>query len=310
MNSKKWMAWLLCWTGALALAQTTGGAIETSAGRIEVLGQNFQALAPIGPSQTRIVVYSLPDNRLPGATSIFVNGAYHASLIKGAYSDLCYSPGPAEIGARQTEVGQRPKDQPDTITALSLQGARTYFLRVREQSGRPLLQPVAAEQALQELPKERLQQHTISRVAQDCITTAGVEPVQNEPAARHTLQSDTLFAFGRSDRAGLTVAGFSSIDQLMARLRADYSRIDRLHIVGHADPLGDNAINERLAIERANTVRQYIDSTGQMRVPMTAEGRGSRELVVTQCSRIDSPQARLCNAPNRRVVIEVNGQRR
>lgn len=307
MNSKKWMAWLLCWTGALALAQTTGGAIETSAGRIEVLGQNFEALAPIGPSQTRIVVYSLPDNRLPGATSIFVNGAYHAPLIKGAYSDLCYSPGPAEIGARQAEVGQRPKDQPDTITALSLQGARTYFLRVREQSGRPLLQPVAAEQALQELPKERLQQHTISRVAQECITSTVAAPTQ---AARHSLQADTLFAFARSDRAGMTSAGFSSIDQLMAVLRRDYSRIDRLHVVGHADPLGDDAINERLARERANTVRQYIDSTGQINAPLSAEGRGSREPVVTDCSRMDSPQARLCNAPNRRVVIEVSGQRR
>lgn len=297
--------WLLCLSSALTLAQTSRGVIETANGQIDVLGQNYQRLGTIGTQQSRIVLYSREDLRMAGATSVFVNGTYHASLIQGAYSDLCYSPGTVELSARQVQVGQRPKDLPDTITSLQLIGGQTHYLRVSEQAGRPVLQPVPATQAEQELPTKRLQLHTISRVAQDCVVSN--EPVQ---ASRVTLGADTLFAFARADRDGMTASGVGAIDRLIERLRNDYSRIDRLHIIGHADPLGDYAINENLAIQRANTVRQYIDSTSQLRVPISAEGRGSREPVVTSCPRLDSPQARACNQPNRRVVIEVLGIRR
>ena len=312
MNFKKLIACLSLLGSAVVLAQTAERVIESGATRIEVLGQNFSGLVPISAKQSRLVVYSLDDLALPGATSIFVNGTYHASLIKGAYSELCYSTGNVELGARQMEVGQRPKDRADSVTALELQGARTHYLRVREQAGRPVLEPVPAEQAQRELPARRLQLHTISRVAQDCIYSA--EPVQMAPAqpepTRHPLSQDTLFAFARSDLAGLTGTGRQAIEQLLGRLRKDYSRIERLHIIGHADPLGDAARNERLSIDRANTVRQYIDTTAQLGVPVSIESRGSRELVVTDCPATDSAQARECHQPNRRVVIEVTGLRR
>lgn len=310
MVSKKLAVWLMSVLTSLSWAQTSSTILESASGRIEVLGQNYATAPAISTRQSRIVVYSLGDQRLQGATSIFVNGTYHASLIQGAYSDLCYSPGNVELGARQMQVGQRPKDPPDTITAMQLRGGQTHYLRVREQGGRPVLEPVAAAQAERELPARRLQLHTLSRVAQECIVSS--EPTQVTPAeaSPHTLAADTLFAFARSDRAGMTALGTRAIDNLVQRLRNDYSRIDRLHIIGHADPLGSYIINERLAIERANTVRQYIETTRLLDVPISAEGRGSREPVLTECSRIDTPQARECNQPNRRVVIEVTGVRR
>lgn len=309
MNFKKMMA---CWAllgSAAVMAQTANRVIEAGATRIEVLGQNFAGLPPISPKQSRLVIYSLDDLSLPGATSIFVNGTYHASLIKGAYSELCYKTGDVELGARQMEVGRRPKDLPDTITVVGLKGAATQFLRVREQGGRPLLEPVPAAQAERELPAKRLQLHTISRVAQECVI-APPAPVVPAVITNHSLSADTLFAFARSDRAAMTSLGTAAIDNLVGRLRNDYSRIESLNIIGHADPLGNPAINERLAIERANTVRQYIESTSQLRTPISAEGRGAREPVATNCPRVDSPLARECNQPNRRVVIQVTGELR
>ena len=89
-----------------------------------------------------------------------------------------------------------------------------------------------------------------------------------------------------------------------------FSRIERLHIIGHADPLGAPAVNNRLSLERANTVRSYIDGSKQLNAPISVEGRGAREPVVVHCSRVDTPQARECNQPNRRVVVEVTGTRR
>ncbi len=308
MILKKIAIWLMCCMfGMAAVAQTRNTAIESGDTRIEVLGQNYAHGVRLGKGQARMVVYSLEEGRLQGATSVFVNGSYHASLIKGAFSDLCYRPGEVELGARQVQAGQRPKDGPDTITATRLVGGQTHYLRVREQDGRPVLFPVSAAQAMQELPTKRLQLHTISRVAQDCIE-APPAPETTAPE-QHTLAVDTLFAFARSDRQGMTEAGLAAIDQLMTTLRKDYSRIHRLHIVGHADPLGDVGFNERLSVERANTVRQRIESLGQFNLPITSEGRGAREPVVTGCGQVATPQAQACNQPNRRVVIEVTGSR-
>lgn len=275
--------------------------------RIDVLGERFAQLPAVSSSQSRIVVYRLPDNRA-GATSVFVNDRYHASLVPGAWSQLCYSTGPVEIAARQMEAATRPaKDRYDAISAINLQAGQVHYLRVSDASNRPVLRPVPAAQALQEIGATRQQLHTVSRVAQDCVEVMHTPAVL---AQTYNLPADTLFAFDRSDRSGMTDAGTRAIDVLLTRLHNDYSRIDRVHLVGHADPLGRPERNERLAIERANTVRDYITQTGQLQAPMTAEGRSSREPVVRHCGSVATPQAIACNLPNRRVAVEVTGVRR
>ncbi len=96
----------------------------------------------------------------------------------------------------------------------------------------------------------------------------------------------------------------------MARIRKDYVRIDSVHVIGHADPLGSPDFNHRLSVNRANTVRQYLKTSGQISAPVTSEGRGARQLVETRCARQPTNAAILCNQANRRVVTEVTGQRR
>lgn len=272
--------------------------------RIDVLGERFAQLPAVATSQSRIVLYRLDDSR-SGATSVFVNDRYHASLVPGAWSQLCYRTGPVEIATRQMDAATRPaKDRYDAISAITLQGGQVHYLRVSEANNRPVLRPVPAAQALQEISATRLQLHTVSRVAQDCVESLPVL------AQTYTLAADTLFAFDRSDRAGMTDAGTRAIDLLLSRMHNDYSRIDRVHLVGHADPLGRPERNERLSIERAQTVREYIGRTGLLQAPMTAEGRSSREPVVRDCGTVATPQAIACNLPNRRVAVEVTGIRR
>lgn len=304
-----WLAALPVWaqsgTGQYpaTIESTSAGAL----GRINVLGERFAALPAVSANQSRVVVYRLQDGR-PGAISVFVNDRYHTSLVPGAWSQLCYSTGPVEIATRQMQAASRPaKDPYDAISALTLQPAQAYYLRVSEQGSRPVVVPVPATQALQELGGTRLQLHTVSRVAQDCVEAG---PAPAVVAQTYTLQADTLFAFNRSDRAAMTDAGTRAIDLLLANVQRDYSRIDRLHLIGHADPLGLPERNERLAIERANTVREYIAQTRLLQVPITAEGRGSREPVVRHCGASATPQAIACNLPNRRVAVEVTGVRR
>lgn len=279
------------------------------------LGVPFKPVAGVSSAQSRVVIYRGAQSPLPGATSIFLDGRYHASLEAGAWSALCYITGNVELGARQMLVGSAPKDLPDTITAMSLMPGQTHYLRVQQSGAQPVLQPVAETQALQELVGAREQMHTVSRVAQACNevlapVTPVLAPAAPIPAQTLTLPADTLFAFDRSDRDAMTDNGTRAIDSLLARLAQDFSRIDRVHLIGHADPLGSPERNERLAIERAQTVRDYIATTSQLQAPITTEGRGAREPVVLHCGSVASARAIACNQPNRRVAIEVTGVRR
>lgn len=307
---------LVCASGiALAQAGRSPSYIETQqAGvnaRIEVLGQAFTSPYPIGADQSRIMLYRTTQGRLSGATSVFVDGRYHTSLVPGAWSALCYRSGAAELGARQMQVGSRPKDLADSITAVQLQGGQTHYLRVQEEQGRPVLQPVPAAQAHQEMSQFKEQVHTVSRVAQACRegVAPGAVAQPGNALQRITLPADTLFAFNRSDAAGMTGAGLAAMDNLLAMLHADFARVEALHVVGHADPLGNAQDNERLALQRARTVATYLQ-TRSSSLAITTEGRGDRDPVVSTCSRQITARSIACNQPNRRVVVEVLGTRR
>ncbi len=300
-----------------AQAQT---AIETSqAGanaRIDVLGSPFSAPLGTAASQSRVLVYRGADSSgLKGATGVFVNGQYHTSLVAGGYSQLCIEPGAVEIGARQMRIGRNAKDNYDSLTATRLLAGQSQYFAVYEDAARPVLKPVPAAQALQEMVGTRLQMHTVSRVtkAQDCLSApAPVAAPVMVPAMpqQFALSGDALFAFGRSDAAGMTSQGLAVIDQLVSRIRSDYTHINHIHVIGHADPLGSQQANQRLSSERADTVRRYIERVSQISARITSEGRGSRQLVERSCAVVASASAIACNQPNRRVVVEVVGQRR
>lgn len=284
--------------------------------KIEVLSTLYALSQSVGQSQGRIVVYRTRESaRLEGATSIFVNGQYHTSLIPDGFNFLCLATGEVEVGARQYRVGGKARDPYDTVTATRLLNGQTQYLLVTEDDGRPVMKPVSAEQAMRDLKQSRLQVHTVSRVtqAQDCKVESAPAPVQAavmQPKDQYVLMVDVLFAFAKSDMAGLTQQGQATIDEMIARIQTKYERIDRIHLVGHTDPLGTAAFNDRLARERADTVRQYMERTMKIPARMTSEGRSFKELVKTGCERKASPRAIACNQPNRRVVAEITGVKR
>jgi hypothetical protein len=135
---------------SLSQAQTSVTTNQAGANaKIDVLGGGFTPLTNIGVSQSRIVVYrTFNTQQLPGATGVFIQGQYHTSLVPGGYSQLCLPPGQFEVGARQFRVGQNARDSYDTITAIALPPAQTQYVRVEESSGRPVMKPVTAAQAL------------------------------------------------------------------------------------------------------------------------------------------------------------------
>jgi OOP family OmpA-OmpF porin len=285
------------------------------------LGDRFAMFDRITAQQTRVIFYRPVTQAQLGAATIYVNGYYHTSLIPGGYTELCMAPNKAELGVRIVENGRNPRDSLDTITAINLMAGQTTFMRLREPGyARAVLQPVAAATAQPELQTTRLQVHTISRLpdALECIDGGPapapapvVAPVAvNVKPQQINLAADALFAFSKSDKNSMTLTGRQSLDNLISKIKGEYITIDRINVIGHADPLGIEALNMRLASDRAITVRDYLLTNGLQNTRVTGEGRGSREPVVTSCSRVINPVSVLCNQPNRRVVVEISGARR
>jgi OOP family OmpA-OmpF porin len=314
---------LACTIAALSACGATSNPAPTSPAspreisKIDALADPFSLTSnAVAPSQSRIIFYRPLDSASEGASSIYVNGRYHASLVPGGYSPICITPGPAQLGLRHLDVQNRPnKDGFDSITELTAMGGKNQYVRVRSQNGKAIvLVPVTEQQALKELPSTRLQVHTISRVAEATECVEATAPTAPTPAALNTerlqLSFDTLFAFNRSDSAGLTQQGLRAIDQLLNQIRDQFSRVETVRIIGHADPIGDALANDALSAARAKTVRDVIAARSSNTIRITSEGRGERELAVTQCSDKPTPANIACNQPNRRVSIEVTGIKR
>lgn len=128
-------------------------------------------------------------------------------------------------------------------------------------------------------------------------------PPPPQPQVREVdLPSDTLFAFGRADIEDIGGEGRRALDALAQRLRAS-QRVDWVRISGHTDRIGQADYNQRLSLQRAESVRDYLVERGVDAGLIQAEGRGSSE-PVADCPR-GTPDVVSCLAPDRRVHITV-----
>ena len=119
-----------------------------------------------------------------------------------------------------------------------------------------------------------------------------------------TLESDTLFAFGRADFQSLQSEGQRQLSAIANKL-LNTANIGKIVISGHADTLGDSDSNLRVSQQRAETIKTYLIGKGVPARLVDAIGEGSTKPLVrcdAQLARADMIQ---CLAPNRRVEIEV-----
>lgn len=113
------------------------------------------------------------------------------------------------------------------------------------------------------------------------------------------LDSDVLFDFGQAE---LKPQGKRQLEQYVPLIKARGETW--IEVVGHTDRIGSVAANDRLSLQRAESVRQLLIANGLDPDRIRARGLGSRN------PRVDCPdqprQALIdCLAPNRRVVIDV-----
>ncbi len=144
------------------------------------------------------------------------------------------------------------------------------------------------------------------------VTTYETEKEKEAPKKPTSLpvtiqvQRDGLFDFDRADlRSDLIVKLDGVVDMLNG------AKYDRISVVGHADPIGTAAYNQKLSERRAEAVKKYLVNKGIDPARIATSGKGESELVVT---RVDCQGKRKkalieCLEPNRRVVIDAAGQK-
>lgn len=122
-----------------------------------------------------------------------------------------------------------------------------------------------------------------------------------------SLKADALFYFDQGHLDGLLPAGRGELNELAEKLRSGYARIDSITLIGHTDRLGSEAYNQRLSEERAQTVKQYLESQG-VEAPISAEGRGKSQPVTHGCVGEVATRALVdCLQPDRRVDVTITG---
>jgi outer membrane protein OmpA-like peptidoglycan-associated protein len=143
-----------------------------------------------------------------------------------------------------------------------------------------------------------------------CADIVNPPPPKPEPAKpteqTFTLSADALFAFDRYKLADVTKTGVTKLTELATKLTAASVKTAKIEVTGYTDRIGSDAYNLKLSTERANTVREFLVKHGVAADHITAAGRGEADPVVT-CN--DKARAKLiaCLAPNRRVVVKVEG---
>ncbi len=125
------------------------------------------------------------------------------------------------------------------------------------------------------------------------------------PAANKViLAGDALFQSGKSGIKDLSKEGKAKLDEVVAKLKG-MGEIEQIKVVGHADPTGKSADNQKLSEARAKSIKSYLVAKGVKPNVVMSNGMGDTQPVV-QCDKtLAKDKLKECHAPNRRVEIEI-----
>jgi OmpA-OmpF porin, OOP family len=294
---------------------------QTTPVSIEAYGEPFTKSKAVAAQQSKFVVYRSNMVFTSQPINIYLNGSYHTSLLKGGFSEGCLAPGSLSMQTILDDASRQHTGKLEPGQRFQFDGGKTIYLRIQESSlVAPVLQVVNPATAQSELKNTRRQIHTVSRAKalKDCMDAEEVAPLapvvaavvvpKNDPEYKYALEADTLFNFGKSE---LRATGYNVIEGLVQKVKKEYKLVEHIRVEGYTDAIGSKKINDKLSQDRANTVAEQLRAGGLTPSKgIRTVGRGSTELIITECGNTPTQKNKQCQAPNRRVEVLVVGIRR
>ena len=141
---------------------------------------------------------------------------------------------------------------------------------------------------------KKMDQKAAELAALEAATVETVEDANGLEAIKVTFDSGILFALNRAD---LNAASKTNLAKFAAQM-ADLPETD-ITIYGHTDNTGSDAVNEKLSLQRANSVSTLLQNNGIAKSRITAEGKSYSMPVATN----ETAEGR---AQNRRVEVYIS----
>jgi len=126
---------------------------------------------------------------------------------------------------------------------------------------------------------------------------------------KFVLGADAMFKFDRYTRKFMLPDGKQKLDELAATLNR-YTGVQAFNVIGHTDRIGSHKYNDRLSLRRAATVKQYLAEKGVDANLMKISGKGKRQPIVNCPGKKVTKKLKACLQPNRRVEVEVRGEKK
>ena len=263
------------------------------------LGDTYAEVRSVADEQTRIVFYRASARDAAGVISVYLNGRYHASLQKDAFTVVCFIGKKTDVRTRYLpnhSADIRP--ELDTHFAIAMSGGESVYLRITEIAGNTSrIDPVTAQVALKDLTDAQQQMHTLSRVpnAQTCREAEETRFAFDPNII--TFGSDAIFEHRKTEIHAISTQGRQELKQIVEKINVKYKTFKavKVHVVGFADDEADDTLNRRISEERAKSVRAFFKAQGLRSTTLTHEGRGAEE----------KQKAQLFGLSPRRVEVEV-----
>ena len=130
------------------------------------------------------------------------------------------------------------------------------------------------------------------------------KPEAPKPPSTVNLSATELFEF---NKAALTPHAREVLDREVVAKLKDLGAVRYINVNGHADRLGSPQYNQQLSEKRAEAVRSYLVSKGVPADKVETFGFGKTTPVKACPDQKDRKALIECLAPNRRVVVEIQG---
>lgn len=260
----------------------------------------YQPVAAVGMGQSQIVYYQAEQRgKTIPASHVYVDGEFHTGLLSGGFTVFCVKEGTHGLGAVQNDAPGYQGKQSQGM--FRFEGGQTYFVRAGN-GGDSVPEVMVRADAERQLATSKRQVHLVSRASTVVACNHQLAGDQKEL----TLAGDVLFPLGKSGYADVRFEGREVVADIARQIAVEGVTPLRIVVVGHADPIGSPSFNDALGLRRAETVRDLLVVNGVAPGTIAVMSKGQREPVVSNCAG-DLDELVRCNAPNRRVVIEVGG---